>query len=169
MHLDLTMIDKSAAVGGCWLWTDRVNDSGYGIVSIRSEETRVHKRAWEEASGTPVPAGRIVCHTCDVRTCCRNDVAGVYVVDDIEYPRFGHLWLGTRYANMRDMIAKGRHRPGRLPGERHHQARLTEAQVLDIRARYAAGNVSQPALARMFGVALGTINFILQRQTWRHI
>lgn len=52
-----------------------------------------------------------------------------------------------------------------LLGERHHQAKLTAGDVLEIRASGEPGTV----LARRYGVTETTISSVRHRQTWRHI
>ena len=52
-------------------------------------------------------------------------------------------------------------------GERHSSAKLTEEQVLDIRARYTPGGYGQ--LAREYGVDPGNIRHIVLRNSWKHI
>lgn len=53
-------------------------------------------------------------------------------------------------------------------GERSGQARFTEAQVASIRARYAAGGVTQRELAREFGVTQTAVFYVLKRRNWSH-
>lgn len=55
-----------------------------------------------------------------------------------------------------------------LVGERKGTSKLTADQVLEIRARYAAGT-SGCALAREYGMNQGTISDILNRKLWRHL
>lgn len=54
-------------------------------------------------------------------------------------------------------------------GETHHHARLSADEVREIRRKYAAGDVTQHALAREYGVSQPTIRNVVLRQTWRHI
>jgi DNA-binding XRE family transcriptional regulator len=54
-------------------------------------------------------------------------------------------------------------------GERHGGAKLTEANVREIRQLYAAGKYSQEKLAAKFGVSPFAINNIVHRRAWRHI
>lgn len=48
-------------------------------------------------------------------------------------------------------------------------ARLTDAAVREIRARYSTGDVTQRALAQEYGVSQNAIGLILRRKTWRHV
>jgi DNA invertase Pin-like site-specific DNA recombinase len=93
----------------------------------------------------------LVCHSCDVRNCVNP----------------AHLFLGTHQDNMDDMRRKGRTTLGRagLIGEHHHKAKLTEAQVREIRA--ALG--TQVEIAKRFGVGRSTIGDIRSGKLWTHI
>lgn len=53
-------------------------------------------------------------------------------------------------------------------GSKHHAAKLTEAQVIDIRLSLSEG-VPGVELARQYGVTSSVISQINKRQTWRHI
>lgn len=57
---------------------------------------------------------------------------------------------------------------GRKIGTGHHAARLTESQVLEIRALSAAG-VDTKTLAVQFNVDRSNIYHIIARRTWKHI
>jgi len=56
---------------------------------------------------------------------------------------------------------------GRATGERHVAAKLTTANVMDIRA--AHGSQSAREIAAILGVTKGTIQAIWSRRTWRHV
>lgn len=49
-------------------------------------------------------------------------------------------------------------------GERHHLAKLTDADAAAIQQRYAAGGISQPALAREYGVTQMTVWRVIHGQ-----
>lgn len=109
---------------GCHLWTACTHPGGYGSFKLAGQALKAHRVAYEIAHG-PIPNGLHVLHRCDVRSCCNPD----------------HLFLGTRADNMADMVAKGR-----------QSRKLTDSDVREIRARYAAGGISQEALAEAYGV-----------------
>lgn len=133
---------------GCWLWTAARTPRGYGHLRYRNEYLLAHRASWEIHFG-PVPDDLKVLHTCDTPACVRPD----------------HLFLGTSLDNHDDMKAKGRS----AKGEKHGGARLTEAQVLEIRARFAAGGISQGALRAMYGITQSHVRSIITRKTWRHL
>lgn len=82
---------------GCWLWTGMVSEDGYGRFQIgsRTDGSRnqdgAHRISWRMVHGE-IPAGLLVLHSCDVRSCVRAD----------------HLFLGTQLDNCLDMARKWR-------------------------------------------------------------
>jgi DNA-binding MarR family transcriptional regulator len=69
--------------------------------------------------------------------------------------------------NLRDMYDRGR--ANRPRGAAHGLSKLTEEQVLEMRARYAAGGVRQQDLAEAFGVTQALVGRIVRRLIWTHI
>jgi hypothetical protein len=53
-------------------------------------------------------------------------------------------------------------------GEKHHGAKLTGAQVTELRTRYFAGEATLK-LANEFKISDKTVNSITSRQTWKHL
>lgn len=146
-------VDKGPHPGGCWLWTGRTAPYGYGSLRRGMKLIRAHRLSWEIHNG-PVPADLCVLHRCDTPSCVNP----------------AHLFLGTQADNMADMEAKGRTRNGApYYGEAHSQAKLTEAAVRDIRAKYATGRYSQRELAAEYEVTHTVIGDIVLRRSWKHI
>lgn len=81
---------------------------------------------------------------------------------------FNNAASNLRYASRVDNAAdKILH--GTLPlGEEHHNAVLTEVEVLEIRSRLAAGE-SIRGLGRAYGVSASTISDIKLGKTWVHV
>ena len=151
--------------GDCWLWTGAATGGRYGAFTGRDgAQVGAHVFAFESASGLSLPKGMLVCHTCDTPLCVRNDEPGVYVVNGIARPRFGHLWLGTPAENTADMNSKRRH----TFGARHGRTVLTDDDVLVIRQRYANGE-TQTAIARDYSVTQEAVSAIVRRKSWQHI
>lgn len=113
--------------------------------------------------GRGLAAGEQACHSCDNPPCCNP----------------AHLFVGSQSANLADMRSKGRSatgdrhssrtHPERVArGGRHPQAKLTESDVLVIRARLAAGE-SVRVIGDDYGVHRTAIYKIGARLHWRHV
>ena len=136
---------------GCWLWTGSVDRDGYGRFFV-SQTPRVrvlaHRYSYQLVHG-PRPSTVCILHHCDVPACVRVD----------------HLFEGTHTTNHLDMQAKGRI----ARGERGGLAKLTDAQVVEIRHRYAAGGISQARIAVDYGVSDKLVGYIVRRAIWTHL
>lgn len=97
---------------GCWLWTGAKIPRGYGTIGFKNKNILAHRLAYELQYGV-IPTGLCVCHHCDNPSCVRGD----------------HLFLGSYKDNEDDKWRKGRGRRG----SQHHNAKLTEQEVLNIR------------------------------------
>jgi hypothetical protein len=91
-----------------------------------------------------------VLHRCDVYSCVNPD----------------HLFVGTKADNNADMKAKGRDRKRGIRGEENRLAKLTKANVAEIRRRQALGE-RQGDLGKIYGVTKTTIGDIVKQRTWR--
>lgn len=146
-------MDKTGGPDSCWLWAGAKFNTGYGKFRTYGKIHLAHRAAWIISQGS-IPHdgsyhGSCVCHRCDVHACCNP----------------AHLFLGTQGDNMRDRTAKGRV----AHGEDHYMAKLTSAQVLEIRSLYAAGGVSHSRLARQFGLKDKYIASIINGRIWKHL
>lgn len=116
---------------GCLEFQGFLNNRGYGQIGVNGGLMYAHRVAWIAAHGS-IPSGLFVCHTCDNRRCCNVE----------------HLFLGTQLDNMQDMIQKGRDRHPR--GEANPRSRISDLEIQEMRAAYAAGE-SAYSIARRFG------------------
>lgn len=80
-----------------------------------------------------------------------------------------NLRWDTRSANMKDAYKHGSRESIDLRGENHHQAKLTNAQVIEVRHLYAQGNISQAEIGEKFGMSRPGISAIINRRNWAHI
>ena len=143
-------IEKSPDPDGCWLWTGHVVN-GYGRMTINRKGHSAHRFAYETYVG-PIPEGMFVCHRCDTPRCCRPD----------------HLFVDFQAGNMADMIAKGRRGTPKAIGTRAPTAKLTEADVIEIR-RLLHQRFSAYAIAQHFGVGSDAIYNIRNGKNWTHV
>lgn len=157
-------VDKS---GECWIWTGARDSKQYGRFSMgashhpdgtrRNSMVAAHRFSYEEENG-PIPEGPgfhgfCVLHRCDNPSCVRP----------------AHLFLGTNKDNVHDMDAKGRRVNAQQKGEKHANAILTEAQVLELAAKYETGQFTQRELAKEYGVCNATVNHIFKGRLWAHL
>lgn len=138
----------------CWEFTGFRMSNGYGRISGHGgKSVLVHRGSWTEFCGS-IPPGMCVLHRCDNPPCVNP----------------AHLFLGTSQDNTNDMIAKCRKvnavvQPTKQ-GERHHNAKLTESQVLEIRARRKENH---RVLALEFGIGRVHVRRILRGERWAHL
>lgn len=130
---------------GCWTWPGWRDQDGYGRLNFDGRRYYAHRLAWALAVGT-VPHGMFVLHRCDNPPCCNP----------------GHLFLGTHRDNMADQVAKKRS----LFGERNPRAKLTAAQVDEIRALLAERRLSQREIGIRFGVTQSAVSLIALGKKW---
>ena len=158
-------VDRTGGPDACWPWTGRLNKQGYGMLDVYKDRRltmlRAHRLAYEAIAG---PQGELaVLHLCDVR----------YAPGDISYRRCcnpAHLTAGTRADNHAHMW-----RVGRQPTYTNHPkgqgvgtSKLTEAQVLEMRRRYAEGGTAG-GLGRAYGVSQATAWNVIHGVTWAHL
>jgi hypothetical protein len=154
-------VDKNGPVpancpelGPCHPWTGYTRETGYGRLSIDGRLVEATRYLISVVLGEPLSDDQEVCHHCDNPPCQNRR----------------HLFVSDHLGNIRDMDAKGRCQRAR--GEETGQAKFTEVQVREIRARhqrYSRGPNSARALGREFGVYASTIERIVRRDTWKHI
>lgn len=136
---------------GEWRLMKTVLESGHGYRQIwisrngRRFRRKVHHLVLESFVG-PCPEGMECRHLDGVR----------------DNNALTNLKWGTKPQNYNDRRSHGTENDG----EKNGRARLTEAQVAEIRSR---SHENQHNLAAEFGVAPPTINHILCRRTWKHV
>lgn len=133
---------------GCWLWIGKLNTYGYGKFTRFGKTCFAHREMWERHHGK-IPSGFVVRHSCDNPACVNPE----------------HLLVGSHADNRRDTVERNR----QAKGEAMAAAKLTEARVLEIRARYKFRLVTQKQLAREYGVSLDLIHKVVNRIYWKHI
>ena len=158
-------IDRRSA-DACWPWTCGLSH-GYGALRIGHGRKVPAAGAVFALINGSVPAGKLVRHSCDNPPCCNP----------------AHLLLGDDKDNADDRTARGRDEPNRARGdrsgsrlhpetrprgERAAKAKLTEADVREIRRRSEAGEGLR-ALGRAFGVSGNAIRDVCLGKSWAHV
>lgn len=135
---------------GHWMWTGgRCGlNREYGQTMLHKQRMVAHRAVWK-VLGNPLPDELDLLHQCG-QTLCVNPA---------------HVRPGTHAENLREAVAArgGQHWAPR--GERSGTAKLTQAQVDEIRARHAKGE-TQTALAREYGVSQPNIGYIVRGLRW---
>lgn len=131
----------------CWNW-NATNVRGYGKIQINGRKQRANRVSFELHCG-PIPAGRHVCHRCDNPKCINP----------------AHLFLGTNADNVADKVAKGRQAHTSINGAANGSAKLTETDVLAIRA--STGLLRE--LAAQYRMSATQISAIRRGKQWAHV
>lgn len=152
-------VQKSA---GCWLWTAARAVNGYGVYGLmypdgHRQQWKAHRLAWSLTNG-PIPAGMMVCHTCDNPACCNP----------------GHLFLGTGSDNMQDMFRKGRGRRvgpprDRFRGERNAKSTVSDAKRTEACRAYLDCEGTQAEIATRYGVTQATLGKWVRSGLWDRV
>jgi hypothetical protein len=125
---------------GCWEYHgSRTKPDGYGYINRDGARWVASRYIWTLLKG-PIPDGLLVLHDCDNKPCVNPS----------------HLYVGTDHDNRVDYITR--------VGDARTQAKLTEAQVIQIRSLYPGLNYNR--LAKQFGVSRGHVKNIIQRKVW---
>ena len=125
----------------CWEWIRCLDTIGYGRISINGTIEGVHRVMYKYIYGN-IPSDRpCILHRCDNRKCC-NPM---------------HLYAGTHQNNSDDMVNKNRS----CKGENHRDAKLTDKQVIEIRA----SKETQVVIAKRLNISEMTISHIKSRSS----
>lgn len=135
---------------GCIVWNAARYSSGYGVIRLEKRNHATHRVSYFLKFG-PFMKDSEICHHCDNPPCCNPN----------------HLFIGTHTDNMRDMFSKNRRESAK--GEKHGSAKLTPAQVIELRERYARGEGSMEILGAQYGITRQSAYLIISRQCWKHI
>jgi endogenous inhibitor of DNA gyrase (YacG/DUF329 family) len=133
--------------GECWRWLAGLASNGYGAFSISCRQIGAHRVAFALANGH-WPSQNAIRHACDNRACVNP----------------AHLSAGTQAENIADRDRQGHN----IVGSRHRLAKLTEADVIEMRRRRVAGE-SCPSLARTFGIGKKHAWRVVNHKVWTHV
>lgn len=133
----------------CWLWQRSTNNCGYGNVCWNGETVMAHRVAWELTHGRPPQEGKVIMHSCDVRSCCNP----------------AHLDEKWQWNNLVDMMMKGRGKNQFKAGAAHPNAKFTEEQVRHIKF----SGLDRLQLAAMHKCSPENVDSIKAGRSWKHI
>ena len=138
-------------LSGCLTWPFHRNAKGYaGRVDWEGGRDKAASRVLCELVHGPAPSPR---HQA-AHSCGRGHLGCV---------SGGHVRWATPKENNADKF----HHGTMVRGERIYCAKLTSADVRQLRGAHGAG-LNQVALAQRFGITPGTVWRILHGKTWKH-
>lgn len=132
----------------CWPWTKGKDENGYGRLRRDGKNATASRLMLEIHLMRPLDRSEECLHECDNPSCCNP----------------AHLKVGTHKQNFQGATERRRV----ASGERHPHTKLTEAQVIEIRARYAAGEAPHRELAEEYGVSRKCVQRIVLGTDWRY-
>lgn len=136
-----TVIARRPGMTACWEWNGRCNAKDYGLVSVGGRDYRAHRSAYAAWVGDLAGSDQVL-HACDNPPCINPE----------------HLSIGTPDDNSADMVTKRRS----CNGERKFNAKLTDAQVAEMKAAYTGARGQQKELAALYGISPNQARFILR-------
>lgn len=134
----------------CWEWTGARITAGYGHSHRDGQHFYAHRAAFECAHGEGAATGLVVRHRCDNPPCCNPD----------------HLEKGTVADNVHDMQERGRSNPP--SGARSSKAKLTDADVVEMR-RLAAAGMPIARIVELYPLKHNTVAMAVRAETWSHL
>jgi hypothetical protein len=142
-------VDSSAGPDACWPWTGGINEDGYGRFCHEGKSYLAHRAVLALKLDRPLRRTEVTRHKCvGNRRCCNP----AHVVS-------GSIAQNNNDLSLQDRVAHG---------ERGGSAKLTEAQVAEIRQlapTMAYGRYE--LLGRRYGVSGKEISNIVRRKKWR--
>jgi hypothetical protein len=131
----------------CWPWGGCISND-YGVLIIDHKKRPAHQVAWELGNAQSFPKGLQGAHYCHNTSCC-NPI---------------HVHPATSKINIGESVRDRRH----CFGERHHDSKLVESQVLNV---FTLNNAqwSVDAIASHYNVSDSTIRDILAHRTWKYL
>jgi len=148
-------VEKGPGPDDCWLWTGRRDVQGYGRLSFEGPWDYAHRVAWTLVNGE-AECGIQLVSGCGNRACVRPAHRIPFTAA-----------AAGRYKAEHGLVVRGERHPSHVHperwarGERHGSAKLSDRQVAEIRARYAAGDAPVRQLAREYGVSISQIRRIV--------
>jgi hypothetical protein len=154
-------VDRSGGPQACHPWlASHHPQSGYGSFYIGAQMRRAHIVAWEFAHG-PIPPGKEIDHECHNQAVREGTCQGGVCAHRLCCNEL-HLAAKTRQEHVTD-TEPFRH----ARGETNGRAKLTQAQIPEIRVLLTAGELSLTGIGRRYGVGHEAIKAIQTGRTWR--
>lgn len=86
------LLKRTIKIDDCLEWSGKKTRNGYGKLHINTVETYAHRAVIVAKTGSEIPKGMCVLHSCDNPSCINP----------------GHLRIGTHKENSQDMVLRNR-------------------------------------------------------------
>jgi hypothetical protein len=140
---------NKAGEDDCWEWQGHRDLKGYGTLIFFGKRVLAH-RVICKLTHEDFDEGLLACHKCDNPPCCNPN----------------HLYPGTYKDNSNDKHQRGRANISK--GENNGRAKITAAQVIELRNLFAGG-MTKGALATKYGLTWSTVDKIVKNQLWKEV
>ena len=148
-NISRAILFKSTS-SACWeCVSHKPTSNGYVGIRHKGKYRMLHRVIHEIYNDGTSLDKPLVLHSCDNKICCN--------------PK--HLRSGTQQENMDDMYRRNRGR--KASGESHGISKLDRNKAIAIKDLLKADNLSQRAIANLFGVSQKTILNIKQGKVWK--
>ena len=138
----------------CWDWQLTPTKHGYGLFAAGGTLHRCTRFVWIHSGGLyskEITGNLRITTSCGNKMCCN--------------PK--HMKLNSQ----QEVWDRIREAGTMTVGSKHKMSKLTEADVLNIRARYVKRSVANGLgnIGKDYGVTPGCVRDIIIRKTWRHV
>lgn len=140
-------VDITQNADECWEWLGHTGTGGYGSIRFQGTVWRTHRLAYYLHTG--LAPSQDVLHSCDNPRCCNPN----------------HLREGDDQDNTNDKVSRLRHRFG----ERHRCAKLTNAEVREIKIALRDKTATQKELSEQYHISGDIIAGINKGKIWKLI
>jgi hypothetical protein len=127
----------------CWIYKGFKSAQGYGTISYKSVQYRIHVLSYEAQNQRRDLSGenKNICHKCNIKLCCNPD----------------HLYFGTHRQNTIDALNNG-----------SKASKLNVEQVKEIK-KMLLENIEPKEICSKFNISLSNVKNIKNEITWSHV
>ena len=97
--------------------------------------------------------------------CCNTNI----IAESSKGVKRGRPWNFGRKCTPEEVAQMSAVRIGMMPGQKHHNSKITDAQAIEIRAKYIPFKYPATRLAKDYGLSKCTILKIIKSQAWSHL
>lgn len=166
----LEKIEFPATTDGCWLWTAAKDIHGYGVFRYKAKIHRAHRISWMIFRDEPLVKELQLDHLCHCRQCVnpahlRQVTPAENTANISEAGKEAQRERG-RKAGREYGRENGRRSGRKNRGENNGKAKLTAANVAEIKKYLRQGKHSQREIAELFTISKTQVSLIKTGKRW---